>query len=195
MSDLFKQLVHQTCTVVQPKKNAEHTRMHINFRAFLANIHVGCCLFSHNPNNIHKKKKTSGNDETAYYLFCVCWSTILSKTCTVVQTRKKMRSTHACTPSFAHSLFSIFTLVVVYSRTNLPIKTKLKKKKDSRKWTFLVLFISRYKLLYKANLIKERSEKKCGAHTHVRHLFATFSLNIHVGCCLFSHNKIKGQHL
>ena len=31
------------------KKNAEHTRMYTNFRAFLLNIHVGCCLFSHKP--------------------------------------------------------------------------------------------------------------------------------------------------
>ena len=37
------------------KKNAEHTRMYTNFRAFLANIHVGCCLFSHDPTK-HSKK-------------------------------------------------------------------------------------------------------------------------------------------
>ena len=43
------------------KKNAEHTRMYIIFRNFfLTNIHVGCCLFSHNQPNHQNKKSNKG---------------------------------------------------------------------------------------------------------------------------------------
>ena len=38
---------------------------------------------------------------------------------------------------------------------------------------------------------KSAAKKKCGAHTHVHHLSQLFFINIHVSCCLFSHNKIK----
>ena len=49
-------------------------------------------------------------------------------------TIKKMRSTHACTPTFALSL-SIFTSVVVYSRTTIIIGAKNKQRE-----LFLLLF-------------------------------------------------------
>ena len=101
-----------------------------------------------------------------------------------------MRSTHACTPSFRN----FFTQ---YSRRLLSILAHPRNPKQTKKINYgLYIFVRHNLFLFldfssdSINLhscaIKKR--KKCGAHTHVHHLFAHFFLNIHVGCCLFSHN-------
>ena len=39
----------------------------------------------------------------------------------------------------------------------------------------------------------DKKKKKNGAHTHVRTTVQLDEHNIHVGCCLFSHNSKKGH--
>ena len=68
-----------------------------------------------------------------------------------------MRSTHACTPSFA-CLYPIFTSVVVYSRTTNKKKPNTKTVRRQRH------------LLNKVFGFWSEAKKKCGAHTHVHHL-------------------------
>ena len=41
----------------------------------------------------------------------------------------------------------------------------------------------------KKALYGRKNRKKCGAHTHVRTTVQLDKHNIHVGCCLFSHNN------
>ena len=53
---LDSRVIDIKCAQLCNKKNAEHTRMYTNFRSFLLNIHVGCCLFSHNLK--YKKNQT-----------------------------------------------------------------------------------------------------------------------------------------
>ena len=92
-----------------------------SFATFLPNIHVGCCLFSHNPKKPNKKKKSDVQIAFVTFLF---GSIII---CTVVQLKeKKMRSTHACTPSFAH-------LSSQYSRQLLSILARQQYKKQQPK--------------------------------------------------------------
>ena len=85
-----------------------------------------------------------------------------------------MRSTHACTPSFAH-FFS------QYSRRLLSILARPKRKQQKTKQhrslqrIFDLVFVEDYLLFYKTNLIKERSEKKNAEHTRMYTNFRSFS--------------------
>ena len=120
--ELHRLFAKHTYKKAQRKKNAEHTHMYtIFFATFLLNIHVGCCLFSHHSNHKHKKKEQGVCGCSPSFLFTCCGEYIFVQRIYKRAQRKKMRSTHACTPSFA-TFFSIFTSVVVYSRTTLQIK-------------------------------------------------------------------------
>ena len=107
---------------------------------------------------------------------------------------KKKCGAHTHVHHLSHSFFSIFTSVVVYSRTKNENNTK-KKQKGLYMQAFLccVVFCV-IEVILQLHSCANKKRKKCGAHTHVHHPFATYSLNIHVGCCLFSHvqtNKNK----
>ena len=101
---------------------------------------------------------------------------------------KKMRSTHACTPSFATFFLAIFTSVVVYSRTS----TKHKKNKTKQSGVIIAFNspLCRHIINYSLTLLIKRQQKKMRS-THACTLsFAHFFFNIHVSCCLFSHDSI-----
>ena len=100
-----------------------------------------------------------------------------------------MRSTHACTPTFAlfpsqYSRRLLSILAQPTSSIKLPKHVSLTHSHEIN----LVMWCT------PSLLKKAKHKKKCGAHTHVHHLHATFFVNIHVSCCLFSHiydNKHK----
>ena len=77
---------------------------------------------------------------------------------------------------------SIFTVVVVYSRTNTSKKSKTNKRGCG---ALLLMFW----IMREATILREK--KKNGAHTHVRTTVQLEMFNIHGGCCLFSHMKNK----
>ena len=101
--------------------------------------------------------------------------------------RKKMRSTHACTPSFRNFLHQYSRRVLsilAHHKKNSP-KTKTRDLSllagflDSGEFDSIVYYsilLTKYILLFndlllsKHRLQKKWSEKKCGAHTHVHHL-------------------------
>ena len=98
-----------------------------------------------------------------------------------------MRSTHACTPSFALSILNIHVGCCLFSHI-----TKITKHNNYLSHiiclgNFVVCFVIIN--IPKTNLIKERSEKKMRSTHACTPFFATSLLNIHVGCCLFSHNS------
>ena len=85
--------------------------------------------------------------------------------------KKKMRSTHACTPTFA-TFFAIFTSVVVYSRTKNKKRTTYTKRFDCSTslctvCSFVKVILCDYHFHLHSCAIKK---KKCGAHTHVHQL-------------------------
>ena len=90
---------------------------------------------------------------------------------------------------FSLIFFSIFTSVVVYSRTTIKQKSKYNNSVSNNAINCIGFLLNVEAPLLFAQLCN--AKKKCGAHTHAHHLFATSSLNIHVGCCLFSHNFRK----
>ena len=95
--------------------------------------------------------------------------------------KRKKRSTHICMHNCA-------TQRTQYSRRLLSIlaqpvvNTKQKKKEECCKYSLRCLLMRSHRLM------KNDEEKKCGAHTHVRTTVQLSERNIHVGCCLFSHN-------
>ena len=100
------------------KKCGAHTHAHHLSQFASLDIHVGCCLFSHN-------KSIMISDTNVLFGTAHCNLTTLCQQLYYYNLhscakQKKMRSTHACTPSFAPFL-SIFTSVVVYSRTTKTI--------------------------------------------------------------------------
>ena len=111
----FKELLDKSA---QQKKNAEHTHMHTIFRNFL-------CQYSRRLLSILAPQKRHTNKTKQrdlcvcrVSLLFVCLSVINLQTCTVVQHKKKIRSTHACTPSFA-------TFFHQYSRRLLSILAQI----------------------------------------------------------------------
>ena len=99
-----------------------------------------------------------------------------------------MRSTHTCTPSFA-------TFLHQYSRRLLSILAQ-PIPHNSLHWqvvyaalvvNYCVEHVNTQYVKQLAQLCNQK-RKKCGAHMHAHHLSRLFFLNIHVGCCLFSHN-------
>ena len=118
---------------------------------------------------------------TVVISFFVCFNVKTAQTCGA---QKKMRSTHACTPSFA-PFFSIFTSVVVYSRTTI-----------ARTSTNPYMLDNHASIGYVASSCDQftcNDLHSCAQHKKIRSThactpsFAYFFLNIHVGCCLFSH--------
>ena len=89
---------------------------------------------------------------------------------------------------FSRISLSIFTSVVVYSRTTSP-KKSTKHKFVFAMHTSLIWLISVYLNVF-SNLhsCATQKRKKCGAHTHARTTVQLDECNIHVGCCLFSHD-------
>ena len=76
--------------------------MHTIFRAFLLNIHVGCCLFSHDSIKLPHNKTLRFVLQLNSFGGRNLYNTLRNELNKRAQRIKKMRSTHACTPSFAH---------------------------------------------------------------------------------------------
>ena len=100
--------------------------------------------------------------------------------------KEKKRSTHACT-------YNCTARRTKYSRRLLSIlaQNKTKRKLFTTRVCnneLLLVFVLRRSLY--TNYVKKQ-KKKNGAHTHVRTTVQLEERNIHVGCCLFSHNKKK----
>ena len=99
------------------------------------------------------------------FLFCCnSESTTFAQLCTK---RKKMRSTHACTPSFALSLLNIHVGCCLFSHNQTANVNETKKVFCVCKPFYSVsfAFLNYLKLAQLCN-----TKKKCGAHTHVHHL-------------------------
>ena len=90
----------QTCGA-QKKMRSTHACTP-SFAPFLLNIHVGCCLFSHISNQPKIKTNLVVLCIANLQHYFLSWMSYTN--CTVVQTTKKMRSTHTCTPSFCNFL-------------------------------------------------------------------------------------------
>ena len=105
--------------------------------------------------------------------------------------KEKKCGAHTHVHHLSQLLYTIFTSVVVYSRT-----TQNNNNSQMNMRATTVAFISELlceeHLVCLTNLINAQRKKKYGAHTHARHLSHTLYLNIHGGCCLFSHNH--NQH-
>ena len=90
---------------------------------------------------------------------------------------------------FSRISLSIFTLVVVYSRTKSK-KHKSKKHKSNSSLSFslsvLIYVVATIILLVELNKKSEAKKKMRSTHACTPS-FATFFSNIHVSCCLFSH--------
>ena len=100
--------------------------------------------------------------------------------------KKKMRSTHACTPSFRN--FS-----TQYSRRLLSILAQpiIKNIKHDERFVMCCLSFNTHRtrqrdLLTTCTIVHINKKKMRSTHACTPS-FATFLLNIHVGCCLFSH--------
>ena len=105
--------------------------------------------------------------------------------------RKKMRSTHACTPFFALLLFSIFTVVVVYSRTS-SYKTK-------KKLTMVLIiqhrkFFVLYDSIILAELIKRAQRKKMRSTHACTPSFSLFLFSIFTSVVVYSRTTKKNHN-
>ena len=110
------------------KKNAEHTRMYTIFRNFLLQYsrRLLSILAQHQYNNQTTTTVICFDESLLWLCFDCC--DVTSITCTVVQHKKKMRSTHACTPSFAHLSLNIHVGCCLFSHnynqnTNIKIRS------------------------------------------------------------------------
>ena len=101
------------------KKNGAHTNSCTTVQLDEHNIHVGCCLFSHNPVITTKKKNKMRSSLVGTHL-CFGGSFDLIYN----ETKKKKKTEHTrIVAQLCSSRNAIFTSVVVYSRTNKTIKT------------------------------------------------------------------------
>ena len=111
----FKKVMNEETKTKTRKKNGAHTNSCTTVQLDERNIHVGCCLFSHNKQKITTSKYYMGVEMLSYnnvvrearYLF---WR----------KNVKKKRSTHACT----HNCAAQWTQ---YSRRLLSILARPKK--------------------------------------------------------------------
>ena len=94
------------------------------------------------------------------------------------RTRKKTEHTRIVA-QLCSSMMSIFTLVVVYSRT----KNKIKPKNQTR----VIVKLFDFGFIQRCIASGNKKKKKNGAHTHVCTTVQLGEHNIHVSCCLFSH--------
>ena len=90
--------------------------MYTNFRTLSLNIHVGCCLFSHKFTKTTQGKHTVGLTHLLYLSVDIVLQCDYFQLAQLCNTKKNGAHTHA--HHLSHSLFSIFTSVVVYSRTS-----------------------------------------------------------------------------
>ena len=105
--------------------------------------------------------------------------------------QKKMRSTHACTPSFAHFSLNIHGGCCLFSH-DLHKKTN---KHNSRHPSLLLSCLLVFDNYTSSRVCRDTiaqlciKRKKNAEHTRMlTNFFTHFLLNIHVGCCLFSHD-------
>ena len=140
------------------------------------NIHVSCCLFSHKKNKKNKiKPQGCSKALNTWFDF--------ENNKSLKTIKEKKRSTHACTHNCAARRAK-------YSRRLLSILAQQNTKKTNKtrvgiaSGTKIVLLGSSRVTFFKKMIFKI---KKNGAHTHVCTTVQLVNLNIHVGCCLFSH--------
>ena len=165
--------------------------MHTNFRNFfLANIHVGCCLFSHNFKSKTHNKKNLWFDALSIIKYFVV-SCIYLHNELIKERSEKKNAEHTCMYTIFRNFFhrNIHVGCCLFSHNNLPTKTKLKSTILPPRFVTKFCFLLTTILFYSTNLIKRAKRKKNAEHTHMYTTFSQLSLhNIHVGCCLFSHN-------
>ena len=102
-----------------------------------------------------------------------------------IKKRKKTEHTRMYA-QLCSSRNAIFTSVVVYSRTS-PKTNQFINKSGFEKLLLMNWFVVESTIV----VIDGKKRKKNGAHTHVRTTVQLTKQNIHVGCCLFSHNQSK----
>ena len=109
---------------IKEKKCGAHTHVH-HLSQLFSPIFTSVVVYSRTT----QKKKTTKKQNSLFrravlLLFFDHCNLLVNLHSCATQKKKKMRSTHACTPSFAPFFSSIFTAVVVYSRTTIPLKAK-----------------------------------------------------------------------
>ena len=100
--------------------------------------------------------------------------------------RKKMRSTHACTPSFATFHRNIHVGCCLFSHNNLPTKTKLKSTILPPRFVTKFCFLLATILFYSTNLIKRAKRKKNAEHTHMYTIFHYYFFSIFTSVVVYS---------
>ena len=120
--DLQQHIILHSCATQKKKKNAEHTRMHTIFRN--SSSQYSRRLLSILAQTNRRRGKPNNVDCPFVYTTLIPRCIYYSSTCTIVQTKKKIRSTHACTPSFRNFLRQ-------YSRQLLSILAQPPKKNHS----------------------------------------------------------------
>ena len=146
--------------------------MYTNFRTLSLNIHVGCCLFSHKFTKTTQGKHTVGLTHLLYLSVDIVLQCDYFQLAQLCNTKKNGAHTHA--HHLSHSLFSIFTSVVVYSRTK---STDNKHKKSIEFWSMLntlcVCCIYSY-ILTTCTVVQPKKKKKNAKHTHMHTIFHNF---------------------
>ena len=156
--------------------------MHVHHlsRIFFS-IFTSVVVYSRTTNSSHQNKKSnvSCGSLIRFWWLDIQFNnhedllTLHNKLNKIAKRKKNAEHTRMYT-IFRNFLFTIFTSVVVYSRTT---KEKHQKKplRDVSQ-SSLKCDVFRCRNNYTPNLIKRaKRKKKCGAHTHVHHLFATLS--------------------
>ena len=88
-----------------------------SFALSLLNIHVGCCLFSHEKHN-KKKKIKSVVQALLVFLWCCLHVTFQKRFAQLCNTKEKKCGAHTHVHHLSQLSSPIFTSVVVYSRTS-----------------------------------------------------------------------------
>ena len=163
--------------------------MYTNFRAFLSNIHVGCCLFSHDltPTKSHNIIVLW----FALLLFLLCDSSILQSLYKRAK-RKKMRSTHTCTPTFAPFFPNIHVGCCLFSHNDIQNTTYKYQWCDESPSLLSSNFLLLQFLSHLHSCATQR--KKCGAHTHVHQLSLIF-FSIFTSVVVYSRTTQKSRQI
>ena len=178
INNIFSKLA-QLCNP-KKKKCGAHTHAH-HLSQLSSPIFTSVVVYSRTTPKTQKIKNQTQWNRKRYAVNSIthCATTILFKLCSCTQ--KKMRSTHACTPSFAHLYLNIHGGCFFSSTT----KTKIKKKQIQLIYSAIICFFSTTPSIFcKPNLIK-RSKKKYGAHTHAHHL-SRISISIFTSVVVYS---------
>ena len=103
----------------EAKKNAEHTRMYTIFSCILSQYSRRLLSILARPQRIIPQK----TQEICCNALLLWDYSFFKEDCTKVRSKKKMHSTHACTPSFTpfflniHVSCCLFSHIIIYSRT------------------------------------------------------------------------------